>query len=118
MKNKYAAVATVVALILAIIGGCSAPANNSPVSSQVAPATTVLTFLHFNDTYTYGPNANGMGGFAPLKTLLDREIKRVGGPTLITFGGDAISPTALGGVTRGTHDRIPEFGRGSRGGAR
>ena len=103
MKNKHVAVATAVALILAIIGGCSAPANNLPVSSQVAPATTVLTFLHFNDTYTYGPNANGMGGFAPLKTLLDREIKRVGGPTLITFGGDAISPTALGGVTRGAH---------------
>jgi 2',3'-cyclic-nucleotide 2'-phosphodiesterase (5'-nucleotidase family) len=64
---------------------------------------TVLTFLHFNDIYTFSPNANGVGGFAPLKTLIDREVENAKGPTMVTFGGDAISPTAMGGVTKGAH---------------
>lgn len=63
---------------------------------------TVLTFLHFNDTYAFSPR-DGLGGFAPLKTLIDQEIKAAKGPTLITFGGDAISPTAMGGITQGAH---------------
>lgn len=64
---------------------------------------TVLTFLHFNDTYAFQPNAKGIGGFAPLHTLITREIAAAKGPTLVTFGGDAISPTALSGVTQGVH---------------
>ena len=64
---------------------------------------TVLTFLHFNDIYTFSPNSNGVGGFAPLKTLIDREAENAKGPTMVTFGGDAISPTAMGGVTTGAH---------------
>jgi 2',3'-cyclic-nucleotide 2'-phosphodiesterase (5'-nucleotidase family) len=59
--------------------------------------------LHFNDTYTFMPNDKGLGGFAPLQTLLTQEVRAAKGPTLITFGGDAISPTALGGVTKGAH---------------
>ena len=64
---------------------------------------TVLTFLHFNDTYLISPNPKGLGGFAPLRTLLKQEIANARGPTFITFGGDAISPTALSGVTKGAH---------------
>lgn len=64
---------------------------------------TVLKFLHFNDTYTFMPNAKGLGGFALLQTLLKGEIEQAKGPTFITFGGDAISPTALSGVTKGAH---------------
>ena len=64
---------------------------------------TVLTFLHFNDTYSISPNSKGSGGFAPLQTLLKQEIEHAKGPTFITFGGDAISPTALSGVTQGAH---------------
>ena len=64
---------------------------------------TVLTFLHFNDTYAFEPNAKGIGGFAPLHTLITREIAAAKGPTLVTFGGDAIAPTALSGVTQGVH---------------
>ena len=66
---------------------------------------TVLTFLHFNDIYTFSPNSSGVGGFAPLKTLIDREAENAKGPTMVTFGGDAISPTAMGGVTTGAHAR-------------
>ena len=92
-----------IAAVTLTVAGCSGPQTDSPASPQAPTTKTVLTFLHFNDTYTYGPNAQGVGGFAALKTLLDRQIKAAPGPTVVTFGGDAISPTELAGVTKGAH---------------
>lgn len=58
-----------------------------------------LTFLHFNDIYEIAP-VKGIGGFAPLMTLLKRE--RAEHPDAITtVGGDFLSPSLLSGTTQG-----------------
>lgn len=60
-----------------------------------------LTFLHFNDCYQISPR-RGLGGVAPLATLLKQERARAPG-ALTTFGGDLISPSLLSGITKGEH---------------
>lgn len=60
-----------------------------------------VTFLHTNDLYRIEAQ-DGIGGFAKLMTLLQRE--RTANPhALTTFGGDLLSPSLLSGMTRGTH---------------
>ena len=62
---------------------------------------TRITFLHVNDIYEIEPQ-RGIGGFAPLMTLLERE--RAASPnTITTFGGDLFSPSILSGLTKGAH---------------
>jgi 2',3'-cyclic-nucleotide 2'-phosphodiesterase (5'-nucleotidase family) len=62
-----------------------------------------LIFLHLNDVYEVTP-INGQGGFAPLKTMLDRERKKAGTNGHATIlSGDFLSPSAMSSVTKGTH---------------
>jgi 2',3'-cyclic-nucleotide 2'-phosphodiesterase (5'-nucleotidase family) len=59
-----------------------------------------VTFLHTNDVYEISP-VRGWGGLAELATVLKRE-KAASPNTLITFGGDLISPSLMSGLTKGT----------------
>lgn len=68
---------------------------------RAAAAEQTLTFLHFNDCYQISPR-RGLGGLAPLATLLKQERARSPG-ALTTFGGDLISPSLLSGITKGEH---------------
>jgi len=61
-----------------------------------------LTLLHINDVYEIAPNKDGLGGFAPLMTLVEQE-RQAGGASLLTFGGDLLSPSILSGITKGRH---------------
>jgi 5'-nucleotidase/UDP-sugar diphosphatase len=62
-----------------------------------------LVFLHLNDVYEVTP-ISGQGGFAPLKTLLDRERKKAGERGHATIlSGDFLSPSAMSSVTKGAH---------------
>ncbi len=75
-----------------------------PLAGRPARAAAIeqtLTFLHFNDCYQISPR-RGVGGFAPLATLLKRERARAPG-AITTFGGDLISPSLLAGLTKGAH---------------
>jgi sulfur-oxidizing protein SoxB len=68
-------------------------------TSVSGPAGRKLTLLHFTDThaqlethsdYLPGeiPDFQSMGGFARLKTAIDRELATVTGPAFIADGGD------------------------------
>jgi 2',3'-cyclic-nucleotide 2'-phosphodiesterase (5'-nucleotidase family) len=74
-----------------------------PFGARRAVAATehTLTFLHFNDCYQISPR-RGLGGLAPLATLLKQERARSPG-AITTFGGDLISPSLLSGITKGEH---------------
>ncbi|MDX1737010.1 MAG: bifunctional UDP-sugar hydrolase/5'-nucleotidase [Alphaproteobacteria bacterium] len=72
--------------------------------SAFAADTTKLTFLHINDVYEIEPNRLGLGGFAPLKTLIDAQEARTDtSKVMVTFGGDLLSPSILSGLTKGEH---------------
>ncbi len=72
------------------------------ISSGAAAAQTKrLTFLHVNDVYEIWPR-RGVGGLANLATLLKRERKRAPN-SIMTLGGDLISPSLLSSITRGKH---------------
>jgi 2',3'-cyclic-nucleotide 2'-phosphodiesterase (5'-nucleotidase family) len=60
-----------------------------------------LGFLQFNDMYELA-SKDGRGGFAALKTLLDRERERLPGAVTV-LSGDFISPSLMSGVTHGAH---------------
>ena len=71
------------------------------VSGAVHAEPTTITFLHVNDVSEY-ESKRGIGGVAPLMTLLLRE--RAASPnTITTFGGDLFSPSLMSGLTRGAH---------------
>lgn len=62
-----------------------------------------IRFLHFNDSYRIVP-VRGLGGFAELSTLINRqraEAAQAGWPTVLTHGGDLISPSLMSGLTKG-----------------
>ncbi|MHA1536898.1 MAG: bifunctional metallophosphatase/5'-nucleotidase [Alphaproteobacteria bacterium] len=61
-----------------------------------------IQFVHFNDAYQIAPSAKGWGGLAGMTTLIKRE-SFAGAATLVTFGGDLISPSLLSGMTKGAH---------------
>lgn len=72
-------------------------------SAQAAEKTKV-TFLHINDVYEIEANRDGVGGFAPLKTLIDVQKARTDTQkVLVSFGGDLLSPSILSGLTKGKH---------------
>ncbi len=72
-----------------------------PARAQDQRIATRLTFLHFNDAYQVSPR-RGLGGMAPMATLIQRERARA--PlSVLTFGGDLISPSLLSGITKGAH---------------
>jgi 2',3'-cyclic-nucleotide 2'-phosphodiesterase (5'-nucleotidase family) len=82
----------VAALAVALAAGASA---------QDQRIATRLTFLHFNDAYQISPR-RGLGGMGPMATLIQRERARAP-QSVLTFGGDLISPSLLSGITKGAH---------------
>ena len=64
-----------------------------------AAAPAKLTIMHINDVYEISP-AGGRGGFAEVMTLIREERGRADA-SLLTFGGDLLSPSVLSGLTQG-----------------
>ncbi len=62
---------------------------------------TNLTLLHINDVYEIAPS-RGVGGFAPLMTLL-KEERNAADHSLTTVGGDFLSPSLLSGLDKGAN---------------
>src|SRR6266478_9376279 len=81
---------------LAILGSlalCLAWAGPAPAEP------THVTFLHLNDVYELVP-ALGKGGLAESATLI--RAQRAGNiNTIVTFGGDLLSPSFMSGLTQG-----------------
>lgn len=71
-------------------------------SVALAQEKTSLTFLHINDVYEISPNRDGVGGFAQVATMINEERAK-NANTLVTFGGDLLSPSLLSGITEGKH---------------
>ena len=71
------------------------------VSAIVHAEPTTITFLHVNDVSEYS-SKRGIGGVAPLMTLLRRE-RAQSANTITTFGGDLFSPSLMSGLTKGAH---------------
>ncbi|MCF8466412.1 MAG: 5'-nucleotidase C-terminal domain-containing protein [Sneathiella sp.] len=69
-------------------------------SAAASGEPTKITFLHFNDIYQVS-GIKGNGGFAELATLIKAEKARSPN-TIVTFGGDLISPSILSGLSKGT----------------
>jgi 5'-nucleotidase/UDP-sugar diphosphatase len=59
-----------------------------------------VTFLHFNDVYELLPEA-GKGGLAEAATIARNQRAR-NYNTIVTFGGDLLSPSFMSGLTRGS----------------
>jgi 2',3'-cyclic-nucleotide 2'-phosphodiesterase (5'-nucleotidase family) len=59
-----------------------------------------VTFLHFNDVYELLPEA-GKGGLAEVATIVRNQRAR-NINTIVTFGGDLLSPSFMSGLTRGS----------------
>ena len=58
-----------------------------------------LTILHTNDVYEISPS-RGRGGLAELAAAIKRE-KAGAANSVVTFGGDLISPSLMSGLTKG-----------------
>ncbi len=69
------------------------------VSRVVAAQSVELTFLHVNDVYEISPKG-GVGGLAPLMTLLKQERARAAN-SMTTLGGDLLSPSVMSGLLKG-----------------
>ncbi len=67
------------------------------LSASAEPAK--LRLLHLNDVYQISP-ARGHGGLAEVTTLIKAEQEGAD-VTLLTFGGDLISPSVMSGLTKG-----------------
>ena len=86
------------ACLVALAGAMALAAAAAAQDQRIA---TRLTFLHFNDAYQISPR-RGLGGMGPMATLIQRERARAP-QSVLTFGGDLISPSLLSGVTKGAH---------------
>ena len=71
------------------------------VSAAAWAEPTTITFLHVNDVSEY-ESKRGIGGIAPLMTLLERE-RAASANTITTFGGDLFSPSLMSALTKGAH---------------
>ena len=86
-RGRWVATALVAAAIL-VVGAANA-----------AALKTKLTFLHLNDVYEISPK-QGIGGFAPLMTLLRQERARAP-EAITTLGGDLVGSSMMSGITKG-----------------
>jgi 5'-nucleotidase/UDP-sugar diphosphatase len=59
-----------------------------------------VTFLHFNDVYELLPET-GKGGLAQVATIVRNQRAR-NFNTIVTFGGDLLSPSFMSGLTKGS----------------
>ena len=71
------------------------------MATAVHAEPTTVTFLHVNDVSEY-ESKRGIGGVAPLMTLLERE-RAASENTITTFGGDLFSPSLMSALTEGAH---------------
>lgn len=71
------------------------------ISGRASGEELRLNILHFNDVYQYAP-LDGKGGLARLATRVAAERAR-NRNTLVTFGGDLLSPSVASSITRGSH---------------
>jgi 2',3'-cyclic-nucleotide 2'-phosphodiesterase (5'-nucleotidase family) len=69
-------------------------------STSAFAQSAKLTILHVNDVYQVSPQ-RGIGGLAPLMTLLKQERARAENH-LTTLGGDLLSPSVMSGLTKGS----------------
>ena len=70
-------------------------------TGRASTAPIHVTFLHFNDAYDIAP-ASGQGGWAEATTLIRRSrAKDIN--TIVTYGGDLISPSFISSMTQGAH---------------
>lgn len=70
-------------------------------TSRASAAPIHVTFLHFNDAYDIAP-ASGQGGWPEAATLIRRSrAKDIN--TIVTYGGDLISPSFISSLTQGAH---------------
>ena len=72
------------------------------ITSVNAENNTSITFLHVNDIYEISPNRDGIGGFSQLSSMIKHERGK-NKNTIVTFGGDLLSPSLLSGMTDGKH---------------
>ena len=104
----------VVVIVLAVQLHSAKNAETTPASSNIpiTPITPVspsaidgydppagyhrFSFLHLNDIYELLPLSNGLGGLARVATLKKQLQQQNIGPLTTVFGGDLISPSALG----------------------
>jgi 5'-nucleotidase len=82
------------ALALLVTGCTQAPAPDRPPER--------VTFLHFNDHYILEPvdREKKVGGMARIATLVGR-VRAESRHTVLTLGGDTISPSIMSAVLRG-----------------
>lgn len=84
-----------------LVAVVAALAVGSLLAAPALAAPTKITFLHVNDVYEISPR-DGLGGLAELMTLLKAE--RASSPqSIMTLGGDLISPSVMSGITKGKH---------------
>ena len=79
------------------VGALGALLASAIAIAAAAPAK--LTIMHINDVYEISPSG-GRGGFAEVMTLI-REERAQADASLLTFGGDLLSPSVLSGLTQG-----------------
>ncbi len=70
-------------------------------AGTLAAEPVEVTIVHFNDLDQMSEK-KGRGGVARLASVIDSERAR-GGEVIVTFGGDAISPSLLSGLDQGAH---------------
>jgi 5'-nucleotidase / UDP-sugar diphosphatase len=100
---------TVIGLLaLLAIVGLAAPRANA---ADPVPAGAIhVTFLHFSDVYELQPKA-GKGGLAEAATILRNQRAR-NFNTIVTFGGNLLSPSFMSGWAMGseTIDMLDSIG--------
>jgi 2',3'-cyclic-nucleotide 2'-phosphodiesterase (5'-nucleotidase family) len=70
------------------------------LASRAGAAPIRVTILHFSDAYDIAP-ASGTGGLAEAATLIQESRARQIN-TVVTYGGDLISPSFMSSLTQGT----------------
>ena len=89
MRRLFLAVGTV---LMAVSLAAAGRAATSPIH---------VTILHFNDAYDIAP-PSGQGGWAEATTLI--HLSRIHDiNTIVTYGGDLISPSFISSMTQGAH---------------
>ena len=71
-----------------------------PIGAEAKTAT--LTILSFNDVCRISPDADGMGGYAGMYTLLEQERKKAN-HHITTVNGDFLFPSILSSFDKGVH---------------
>lgn len=89
MKRNFVIAAFIASFLLSLAG-----------QSQ-AGETKRVEFQHFNDVYEYNA-VDGVGGFAQISSMIGEERRRARG-SVVTFGGDLLSPSLASNFTQGAH---------------